>query len=263
MTAGFLIVSLFFVLFYGTPFVWMIILEIMALVASYEWSRLALWSPQKSIAYAGMLACFLGVWFYFSATAMGNQLLHLVAILSLLFWAGGVLLWLSVGCRLHQPMVLVVSGVLVILPVLMALWYLRQQGSLVLLGAMGVIWSSDSVAYFVGRQWGVTKLAPLISPGKTWIGAIGGLAGALLYGVCIWFFMGQYSSEPPLPYFILIVLMVILGIEGDLFESWIKRCAGVKDSGRCLPGHGGLLDRIDALTPTMPLVVLFLQWFPL
>lgn len=263
MTAGFLIVSLLFVLFYGTPFIWMLVLDAMALVAAYEWGRLALWSPQRSFMYASLLALLLGIWIRFSATAMGDHLLHQVALLSLLFWGGGVLLWLRFGYRSHHPMILIVSGMLVILPGLMALWNLRQQGSLVLLVAMGVIWSSDSVAYFVGRQWGVAKLAPSISPGKTWVGAIGGLVGALFYGACIGFFMGRYSSEMLLPYIILIILMVILGIEGDLFESWIKRCAGVKDSGRCLPGHGGLLDRIDALTPTMPLVVLFLHWFPL
>ena len=263
ITAILLGASLFAVLFYADPFVWQIVLEAMALVAAYEWGRLALWSISKSIFYAGIIALLLGIWCRLSSTALGDLLLHQAVIMSLLFWGSGVLLWLRFGCRLHQPLILMVSGMLVILPALMALWYLRQQGVLILVAAMGVIWSSDSVAYFVGRQWGVKKLAPAISPGKTWVGAIGGLVGALFYGTCIWFFVGKPAFEVTLPYIFLIIMMVVFGIEGDLFESWIKRCAGVKDSGRCLPGHGGLLDRIDALTSTMPLVVLFLHWYPL
>jgi phosphatidate cytidylyltransferase len=115
------------------------------------------------------------------------------------------------------------------------------------------VWIADTAAYFVGRAWGKRRLAPAISPGKSWEGAAGGLIGAALYAIILAFITQRGA------WLALVATAVLLGmvsIVGDLFESAAKRQAGVKDSGNSLPGHGGILDRIDSATATLPLAAL-------
>jgi len=115
---------------------------------------------------------------------------------------------------------------------------------------MAIVCIADSAAYFSGRAFGRRKLAPHISPGKTWEGVAGALLALLLYGVL----MNGFQSVVSLPLLLLmIVVLFYFSVLGDLFESWIKRVAGMKDSGRLLPGHGGVLDRIDAMTSALPI----------
>jgi phosphatidate cytidylyltransferase len=127
-----------------------------------------------------------------------------------------------------------------------------------LLALLGVVWIADSAAFFAGRRFGRTKLAPTISPGKTWEGVVGAFVAVLLYALILQqvVFPGVAGFQFPGLY-ILVLCMTALGILGDLFESWMKRQAGVKDSGTLLPGHGGVLDRIDALTAAVPLAALW------
>lgn len=148
-----------------------------------------------------------------------------------------------------------ILGWVILLPTCLALYQLRAIEPLLLLGFMGVIWVADSVAYFAGRAFGKHKLAPQISPGKTWEGVFAALGGVLIYAV-IW--SSWMNSDDKLILWLLpfLLMLTVLGIIGDLFESLLKRQAGVKDSGKILPGHGGILDRIDALTSTLPLAVL-------
>jgi len=116
---------------------------------------------------------------------------------------------------------------------------------------------ADIAAYFAGRKFGKNKLAPSISPGKTWEGVAGAMLGVSVYVVLVWRFSPYFSQRELLPVLLLASWWwVVLAVIGDLFESAIKRQAGVKDSGALLPGHGGLLDRIDALTSTLPLAAL-------
>jgi phosphatidate cytidylyltransferase len=130
------------------------------------------------------------------------------------------------------------------------LLYLREQGAGVLISVMAIVWIADSAAYFSGRAFGRRKLAPRISPGKTWEGVAGALLALLLYGML----MNGLQSVASLPLLLLmIVVLFYFSVLGDLFESWIKRVAGMKDSGTLLPGHGGVLDRIDALTSALPI----------
>jgi phosphatidate cytidylyltransferase len=125
---------------------------------------------------------------------------------------------------------------------------------------MAMVWMADIAAYFAGRRFGKHKLAPRISPGKTWEGVLGGMLGVSLYVLMVWSFSASVHQLVSLPVILLASwFWVALAVVGDLFESAIKRQAGVKDSGSLLPGHGGLLDRIDALTSTLPLAVLALQ----
>ena len=125
-----------------------------------------------------------------------------------------------------------------------------------------VVWASDIGAYLTGRALGGPKLAPAISPGKTWAGAAGGLVGAALLGVGIALVHGLRHPGPPCLARAagLAVAVSVLGQAGDLAESWAKRRLGVKDSGRLIPGHGGLLDRLDAALAVLPPAALLAMW---
>ncbi len=148
-----------------------------------------------------------------------------------------------------------------------ALIELHARGPVVLLAAMAIVWIADIAAYFVGRAIGRRKLAPAISPGKSWEGAIGGALAVVLAGWAVAVFAGQggalsatlaarlFDTSAVLAVPVLLALAA-LSVVGDLHESLLKREAGVKDSGTLLPGHGGVLDRIDALIPVMPAVSL-------
>jgi len=130
-------------------------------------------------------------------------------------------------------------------------------GALEVLLVLILVWIADTAAYFVGRAWGRRKLAPAISPGKTWEGAAGGLLGALAYAIICRFFIEGIAWAP---YLAAAALLAMVSIVGDLFESAAKRQAGVKDSGTILPGHGGILDRIDSATAVLPVAALLWPW---
>ena len=161
-----------------------------------------------------------------------------------------------------------------------ALIELHALGAAVLLAAMAIVWIADIAAYFVGRAIGRRKLAPRISPGKSWEGAIGGALAVVLAAVAVARWGGGdaaasagregallaatlpvrlFDAAPAWLAVAVFVLLAALSVVGDLHESLLKRQAGVKDSGTLLPGHGGVLDRIDALVPVMP-AVLLLHW---
>ncbi|MFQ5581451.1 MAG: phosphatidate cytidylyltransferase [Mariprofundaceae bacterium] len=127
----------------------------------------------------------------------------------------------------------------------------QRQGLILLAGAFAGVWAADIAAYFAGRRFGTRKLCPAVSPGKTVQGFIAALVTGTGVAAIIWVWCLPLSPELALALGIILVLTAVLG---DLAESALKRAAGVKDSGRLLPGHGGLLDRIDALLPSIPAV---------
>ena len=148
-------------------------------------------------------------------------------------------------------------GISLLLATWIALIGLHKISPLLLLSVLATVWIADSAAYFAGKKFGKHKLAPEISPGKTWEGVMGALFAVTLYGLLLCHF--QHLSR----WLILgLWLIVILSVMGDLFESLLKRQSNVKDSSQLLPGHGGVLDRIDGLIPTLPLVLLSI-YFPL
>ena len=146
-------------------------------------------------------------------------------------------------------------GWIILIPTWLALVELRTFGPGLLLGLLAVVWIADTAAYFAGRKFGRHKLAPAISPGKTWEGVAGAFLGVTLYGLAwgMWDGSAVLFNSGLWQGMLLLWLLTLFSILGDLFESWMKRVAGLKDSGRILPGHGGVLDRIDALTAAMPL----------
>ena len=152
-----------------------------------------------------------------------------------------------------------VCGVLVLVPLFTALVMLFQDGPLYLLFALLIVWAADAGAYFAGKRFGRVKLAPSISPGKTWEGVIGGLTVVIVLA----FSVGQWA-EVSIAVLVPFCLAVAgLSIVGDLTVSMFKRTAGVKDSGTLFPGHGGVLDRVDSVAAAAPLFTLGIRWLGL
>ena len=180
-----------------------------------------------------------------------------------LFWLLVVPLWLLAKWNLEKLLVGLLAGWIVLLPACLALMQLRAIHPLLLLACMAAVWVADIAAYFCGRAFGRHKLAPMISPGKTWEGAIGAFIGVTLYGMIIaWAAERLFTKSISTPVLAgILLILTAVSILGDLFESLVKRQAGVKDSGTILPGHGGVLDRIDSLTSSLPLAGLaILAW---
>jgi len=167
-------------------------------------------------------------------------------------------LWLSVIPARHHPVLVLLCGLPVLVPAFVALARLQITSSGFARGPEVVLWlvllviASDIGAYFAGRNWGRLKLAPRVSPGKTWEGALGGLLVVALVAWC----GAVYFGLPPMAVVAFGCAVGIFSIIGDLTESMFKRAAGLKDSGALLPGHGGLLDRIDSVTAAAPLYAL-------
>ncbi|MCK5813811.1 MAG: phosphatidate cytidylyltransferase [Cocleimonas sp.] len=155
----------------------------------------------------------------------------------------------------NQTWLLPLSSFLVLIPAWLALLELHSQTPVLVLYLIFLVAIADSGAYFAGKAMGITKLAPELSPGKTIQGFKGGLFGAGLWALlAVWFF--GLSFENAIIFILLSLLVAALSVAGDLYESLLKREAGEKDSGTLLPGHGGILDRIDGLLAALPVFTL-------
>lgn len=152
-----------------------------------------------------------------------------------------------------------ICGVLVLVPMFVALYTLLRLGIGYLIAVLLIVWFADGGAYFAGKVFGRVKLAPAISPGKTWEGVVGGLVlvGALAVGAALWL---DLEIAVVLPFFLAVAAISIVG---DLTVSMFKRTAGVKDSGSLFPGHGGVLDRVDSVAAAAPLFALGVGWMGL
>lgn len=239
--------------------------------ASWEWARLVGSGQSVALGSAALtvLVCALLWWAGLLQAALtpwwaGMGLCWVVGGAWLLH--GGTGLWL----RLPRGLKLAI-GHLVLVTAWLAVAQARHVGINFLLSVLALVWAADICAYFAGRSWGgrvvAGKLAPSISPGKTWEGAWGGVAGVVLLALG-WYWLDGVRAATPLSLYgevlaggqwaMLLAIMGLAGMSvvGDLIESLLKRAAQVKDSSRLLPGHGGVLDRIDALLPTLPLAML-------
>ncbi|WP_052315029.1 phosphatidate cytidylyltransferase [Thiocystis violascens] len=230
------------------------------LLAAWEWCALAgLRQTPPRVAYLAVMASCMGLFWLrpdWSVWLFG---------VSLLFWiVQAIRLW---RVRRIEPVAGFQSWLLPIgLLVLVAPWAalvdlhrVPELGPGLVLFLMILIWTADSMAYFVGRRWGRAKLAPAVSPGKTRVGVYGAILGAMICGLA---FSWIQSLGVPETLLILAVcgLSALLSVVGDLYESLLKRRRGVKDSSHLLPGHGGLLDRIDSLTAAAPFFALGMAW---
>ena len=261
ITALVLLLLFLLALFFLPVPAWAALIIIMVLQGTAEWGRLAKFPTRWAKIYGGLtLAIMLAVvWSDTQHPDYLAQLHLLIYALSAGLWLLLIPLWLMNGKQVKQPLLLAATGWIVLIPTGLAMLDLRAQSPWILLGLLGLVWMADIAAYFSGRKFGKHKLAPSISPGKTWEGVVGALLGVTVYVLLIDHFSDVPLTYKPLPIVLLLSwFWVALAVLGDLFESAIKRQAGVKDSGALLPGHGGLLDRVDALTSTLPLAALLL-----
>jgi phosphatidate cytidylyltransferase len=262
ITAVILLLLLLLVLFALPDAWWLGVVVLVVMQGSLEWSKLSKLSGRNAYIYGALtLAAMLSLlWFDAHHTDAEQVIPHLmIYAVSALLWLIIVPTWMIAGWKVESQLVMCLVGWSVLIPTGLAMLDLHAISPWVLLLLMGLVWVADIGAYFSGRRFGKTKLAPSISPGKTWEGVAGGMLGVSIYVLIVWY----VTSIAMLPAMLLAAWWWVgLAVIGDLFESAIKRQAGVKDSGALLPGHGGLLDRIDALTSTLPLaamVILFGQ----
>lgn len=152
-----------------------------------------------------------------------------------------------------------VIGLLILLPAWQALVQLKQwpQGNWLIVAVMVLVWAADIGAYFSGKALGRRKLAPQVSPGKSWEGLVGGLITSLLITLAVGLYRGWSPRELVLA-LLGAAVVVVISVVGDLTESMFKRSSGIKDSSQLLPGHGGVMDRIDSLTAAVPVFTVLL-----
>lgn len=261
ITAIILLALFLSALFFFPTLGWAVLIVLLVMQGILEWIRLAKLSGKAANVYWWLtLVAMLGIVWLDLQHPDWIALLHLpIYCMSALLWLIVVPTWLIAGWQVRQPLLMALIGWMLLIPTGLAMMDLRAANPWLLLGIMGLVWVADIAAYFTGRKFGKTKLAPSISPGKTWEGVFGALIGATIYVAMVAFFSGENALRIVLPMLVVASWWWVgLAVIGDLFESAIKRQAGVKDSGSLLPGHGGLLDRIDALTSTLPLAALVL-----
>jgi phosphatidate cytidylyltransferase len=240
------------VLFVLPPAATLVLILIAFLFGAWEWSAFV--APTRRGIRAAFVALIgLGVLVAWQATAGRDGLTALLVAAGV--WWLVALLWITRGPGRAGPVLAAVAGVAALVPTAVALGRLRgvdPQGAGVLLFSLAVIMAADVGAYFAGHRWGRLKLAPRVSPGKTWEGVIGGLVASLLvaWGGAALF---GWPSTVIVP---LALGAAAFSVVGDLMESLLKRHSGLKDSGHLLPGHGGVLDRIDSLTAGVPVFTL-------
>jgi phosphatidate cytidylyltransferase len=234
------------------------------LAAAWEWSRMI--APEaKKAAWLYATFCLVIILFLLGMQAVSWQFSLLM--MSVLFWIFLAPFILAKGMNLSlqkfKPFYSILG--LIILPATwFALVFLRELGLVFLLSIMALVWVADIGAYFIGKAFGKHKLAAQISPGKSIEGAIGGLGLCYLYAfLCVVYlplgdtlFGALAIRFGWVAMFLMVTVLAAFSVFGDLFESQLKRLAGVKDSSHLLPGHGGVLDRVDALIPTMPIAAL-------
>ena len=267
ITAVFLLAGLLGALFFLPRIAWVVFCALICAVAAWEWGGLAGWSGKARIAYAlalGMASFVLAMRILFPSTA-DMFVIAAVYLLAAAFWLLVAPLWLKYKWPLRAWSAAPV-GIIVLLPLASTFAVLREIAPpWFLLLAAAPAWIADIAAYFSGRAFGRAKLAPNISPGKTWAGAFGAALGVMAYfGVYFVVTLPAGESFRVGAFAAILVLSIgltALSIVGDLFESMLKRQAGVKDSSNLLPGHGGILDRIDSLTSTLPMTVVFFAAF--
>ena len=266
ITAMVLLAILLPALFYKTPTPFCTVALLLIAAGAWEWGRLNALGPLGSIALAAacVLAC--GLSWYGSLLEKSLALLWAAAGAGWVL-AGGWLLRNGVVGWPRIPKALRLLGGLVVLWLAwLAVAQARVIGIQFLLSVLLLVWVADIFAYFAGRTFGGRfskgKLAPSISPGKSWEGVWGGMAGVVLLSLA-WIFLGGETLYSGLAQrhgiammLLSVVFLAAMSVVGDLVESLIKRSAGVKDSSGLLPGHGGVLDRVDALLPTLPLAMM-------
>lgn len=231
-----------------------LVIGVLILAGAWEWSALLglAGSGPRAIYVAIIGALMLAMIFF---TRDYNSVLLKIACV----WWFIAFLWTFIFPTPIPKVLRWICGALILVPLFVALLALYNIDPELLLFALLIVWAADIGAYFAGRQFGRVKLAPSISPGKTWEGVFGGLAVVLVLAL-VWAHFRELQIAVLLPF---CLAVAAISIVGDLTVSMFKRTAGVKDSGKLFPGHGGVLDRIDSVAAAAPLFTLGLAWLEL
>jgi phosphatidate cytidylyltransferase len=255
VTAVVLVIILLAVLLVLPPVATVIALTLLVLAGAWEWSAF-LRAPGKvsRATYVAIVGVLLPVAWQVTRTQSGLNAVMAIAVA----WWLIALAWIIFAPTRVQPWSAALAGLLALVPAWVALVRLRldlEQGAQWTLFALMLVWVADIGAFFFGRRYGSVRLAPNVSPGKTWEGVLGGMAMSALVAIlgCYWF------DLPVITFLPLCLAVVAFSIVGDLTESLLKRFAGVKDSGTLFPGHGGVMDRIDSVTGAAPVLLLGLM----
>ena len=264
ITAVVLLAVLLPILFFLPPVYIGAFFLVAVLAGAWEWSRLLMpEAPRAAWLYATFCSVIIFVLLAFQNVAWQFSLL----LLAVIFWFFIAPFMLAKGMNLSLQKLrpfYVLLGLILLPATWFAIVFLRELGLVFLLSTMALVWVADIGAYFVGKAFGRRKLAVQISPGKSVEGAVGGLVLCYAYALgCVFFLpfestiFGAWAIRFGwVPMLMMVTLLTAFSIFGDLFESQLKRLAGVKDSSQLLPGHGGVLDRVDALIPTMPIAAI-------
>lgn len=230
----------------------MAVFAALVVAASWEWSAFPGFTQQATrLAYVAIICLVIAAAWIFGVE---RAELDSVMYAALLWWVFA-LVWIATAPARVNRATAAVAGLLVLIPVWVALVRLHSRGPELLLFLLLLVVTADVGAYFAGRQFGRKKLAPRVSPGKTWEGVFGGVAAAVLMAaIGVW-----WLDVRAAPFLGLCIIVVVASIVGDLTESLFKRHAGLKDSGSLLPGHGGLLDRVDSVTAAAPVFLVGLE----
>lgn len=254
-----ILIPLFVYLLFTLPPQWFCLLTAgVVLWAAWEWSLFL----EIKLRMGRLLYVFLIAWMM-----LGAFLIPILPVLyvALCFWltAIGLVLWYPKGRFLWAQGYLIrgLMGIIVLVPTWLAINWMRnaENGIDTLLFLFVLIWGADSVAYFAGKKWGKHPLLPAVSPGKTREGLMGALLGTFCIVLGVLILLKIPHVEWPYA-FLLSFVTVLFSILGDLFESMLKRQVGLKDSGTILPGHGGVLDRLDSLMSAAPIFALGASW---
>lgn len=236
------------------------VLDAVVLLAAWEWANLShIENSLRRMFYVvgvGFLVLVMHA-FYAQIPVLFVLALAAVGWLAALFWV----LKYPRGGGWHSKLQRMLIGLVVLLPCWLAFAELKaaEDGELLILLLLLLVWGADVGAYFSGKKFGTNKLAPHVSPGKTREGLYGGLVTCLIVAVAFAFYVDLAALQV---LFLIVVALVtgLVSVLGDLFESMLKRYRGIKDSSQLLPGHGGILDRIDSLTAASPVFVLGMQY---
>lgn len=265
LTAAILIPLFSGIVLKSSTFYFSLMIAAMVFIAAWEWGRLVRFGFLAWMVFIAAVAATLGLAVAGDITPTGTRAICAVAMI----WWAVATVWVirfnSGASPINLPWRGLLSGCLILLPAFLSLRALHQEsvfGPGYVLFLFALIWAADSGAYFAGRRFGRNKMAPQVSPGKTWEGFIGGLSAAAVVAVAGGRLLGL-SGKAMIWFVPLCLVVVMVSVVGDLLESLFKRSAGVKDSSHLLPGHGGALDRIDSITAAAPAFYLglsLLEW---
>ena len=265
-TAAVLVPLVLAALFLLPPLGWGLFALAFVAAAASEWSRLAGYGPAGTTALVALVAAVAIALLAWPALGFARGwpagVVGAVCGAAALFWIAVAPAWLARAWPMRGRAVTGAAGAIALVGAWLAVVELQARSPWLVLAAMAVVWIADTAAYFAGRRFGRHKLAPSISPGKTREGVYGALAAVVLYALALVplaptaGFAGDTGAPATLAFVGFAMLLAVVSVAGDLYESMLKRQAGAKDSGALLPGHGGVLDRIDALIAAMPFAAL-------